>query len=78
MKIFAFVIGENKHLSNYNLFSYNFKIYMEVLHRFDSELERQIKLSDFAPVSFTIREHSLCIFSLCSFPSEIMEFECLC
>lgn len=30
MKIFAFVIGENKHLSNYNLFGYTFKIYVEV------------------------------------------------
>ena len=51
MKIFALVIRGNKYLSNYNPLGYNIKFYMEESYRFESELERRIKLSDLAPVS---------------------------
>lgn len=51
MKIYALVIRGNKYLSNYNPLGYNIKFYMEVSYRFESELGRRIKLSDFAPVS---------------------------
>ena len=38
MKIFALVIGGNKHMSNYNLLDYNSKFYMRISYRFDTVL----------------------------------------